>query len=86
MITHEIIGDDRQAVVVAPGAGDEIRAEVGAMTYMIDIEKNSRMPGGILGGLIRKFLAGESLFLSSAMICQRGSFLGAIGDLISGKE
>jgi len=110
MITHEIIGDDMQAVVVSMAAGDEIRAEAGAMTYMTDgIEMDARMTGGLLGGLTRKFLAGESLFLtyfkctaaigkvafsapypgkiirlplqSSAMICQRGSFLCATGEI-----
>ena len=65
MITHEIIGDDMQAVVVSMAAGDEIRAEAGAMTYMTDgIDMDARMTGGILGGLTRKFLAGESLFLT----------------------
>src|ERR1700760_3140275 len=110
MISHEIIGDDMQAVVVSMAAGDEIRAEAGAMTYMTDgIEMDARMTGGILGGPTRKFLAGESLFLtyfkctaatgkvafsapypgkiiriplqSSAMICQRGSFLCAAGEI-----
>ena len=28
------------------------------------IEMDARMPGGLLGGLKRKFLAGESLFLT----------------------
>jgi len=70
---------------------------------------DARMEGGLLGGLKRKFLAGESLFLtfftssvpsarvafsgpypgkiirfplqSSAMICQRGSFLCATGEI-----
>jgi uncharacterized protein (AIM24 family) len=37
MITHEIIGDDMQAVVVSLGAGDEIRAEAGAMTCDLDL-------------------------------------------------
>jgi uncharacterized protein (AIM24 family) len=32
MITHDIIGDDRQAVVITLAAGDEVRAEAGAMT------------------------------------------------------
>src|SRR5689334_6378800 len=65
MITHEIIGDDMQAVVMAMAAGDEIRAEAGAMTYMTGgIEMDARMQGGLLGGLTRKFLAGESLFLT----------------------
>jgi uncharacterized protein (AIM24 family) len=50
MITHEIIGDDMQAVVLTMGAGDEVRAEAGAMTFMTDgIEMDARMQGGILG-------------------------------------
>ena len=65
MITHEIIGDDMQAVVIGMTAGDEVRAEAGAMTFMTDgIEMDARMQGGLLGGLKRKFLAGESLFLT----------------------
>src|SRR5437870_106275 len=64
MITHEIIGDDMQAVVITLGAGDEVRAEAGAMTYMTDgVTMDARMTGGILGGLKRTLLAGESLFL-----------------------
>jgi len=65
MITHEIIGDDMQAVILTIGAGDEVRAEAGAMTFMTDgIEMDARMTGGILGVLKRKILAGESLFLT----------------------
>jgi uncharacterized protein (TIGR00266 family) len=65
MVTHEIIGDDMQAVVLTLGAGDEIRAEAGAMTFMTDgIEMDARMQGGLLGGLKRKLLAGESFFLT----------------------
>jgi uncharacterized protein (TIGR00266 family) len=65
MISHEIIGDDMQAVVITMAAGDEVRAEAGAMTYMTDgIDMDARLQGGILGGLKRKFLAGESLFLT----------------------
>src|SRR5207253_281140 len=52
MITHEIIGDDMQAVVITMAAGDEVRAEAGAMTYMTDgITMDARMEGGLLGGL-----------------------------------
>src|SRR5262245_53886718 len=65
MITHQIIGDDMQAVVLTMSTGDEVRAEAGAMTYMTDgIEMDARLTGGLLGGLKRKFLAGESLFLT----------------------
>src|SRR5581483_7995741 len=65
MITHEIIGDDMQAVVLSMTAGDEVRAEAGAMTFMTDgVQMDARMQGGLLGGLKRKLLAGESLFLT----------------------
>jgi uncharacterized protein (TIGR00266 family) len=65
MITHEIVGDDMQAVVLSMNAGDEVRAEAGAMTFMTDgIDMDARMQGGIIGGLKRKILAGESLFLT----------------------
>src|SRR6188474_2801028 len=65
MITHEILGDDMQAVVLRLGGGDVVRAEAGALMYMTDaIEMDARMEGGLLGGLKRKFLAGESLFLT----------------------
>jgi uncharacterized protein (AIM24 family) len=65
MITHQIIGDDMQAVVITLAAGEEVRAEAGAMTYMTDgIEMDARMTGGLLGALKRKVLAGESLFLT----------------------
>ena len=48
MISHEIIGDDMQAVVLTMGAGDEVRAEAGAMTYMTEgIEMDARMEGGL---------------------------------------
>ena len=65
MITHEILGDDMQAVVLTLGAGDVVRAEAGALMYMTDaVEMDAKMEGGLLGGLKRKFLAGESLFIT----------------------
>ena len=65
MITHEIIGDDMQAVVISMATGEEVRAEAGAMMYMTDgIAMDARMEGGIMAGLKRKLLAGESLFLT----------------------
>ena len=51
VITHDIIGDDMQAVVLTLAAGDEVRAEAGAMTYMTEgIEMDARMQCGLLGG------------------------------------
>ena len=86
MISHEIVGDDMQAVIMTLGAGDEVRAEAGAMTFMTDgIEMDARMEGGLLGGLKRKFLAGESLFLTffkssvpSARVAFSGPYPGKI--------
>jgi uncharacterized protein (AIM24 family) len=80
------------------------------MTFMTDgIDMDVRTTGGLLGGLKRKFLDGESLFLTyfrcsavagrvafsapypgkiirvalqdGAILCQRGSFLCATGDM-----
>jgi hypothetical protein len=45
MIGHEIIGDDRQAVVISMTPGDEVRAGAGAMTEV------KRDFGGSLGAL-----------------------------------
>ena len=65
MVTHEIIGDDMQAVVLTMASGDVVRAEAGAMMFMTDgIEMDAKMTGGLLGGLKRKLLAGESFFLT----------------------
>jgi len=86
MISHEIVGDDMQAVILTLGAGDEIRAEAGAMTFMTEgITMDTRMTGGLLGGLKRAFLAGESLFLtyfksntSSSRVAFSGPYPGKI--------
>jgi uncharacterized protein (TIGR00266 family) len=86
MVTHEIVGDDMQAVIMTLGPGDEVRAEAGAMTFMTDgIEMDARMQGGLLGSLKRKFLAGESLFLTyfrsktaSARVAFSGPYPGKI--------
>jgi uncharacterized protein (TIGR00266 family) len=64
-VEYKIVGDDMQALTLSLQPGEEIYAEAGAMLYMTDgIELDSQMKGGILGGLARKFLAGESLFMS----------------------
>jgi uncharacterized protein (TIGR00266 family) len=65
MISHEILGDDMQAIVMSMGAGDVIRAEAGTLMYMTDgVDMDAKMEGGLLGGLKRKLLAGESLFIT----------------------
>src|SRR5262249_659511 len=65
MITHEIIGDDMQAVVLTLGSGDVVRAEAGAMMFMTDrVEMDAKMGGGLLGGPKRKLLPGGSLVIT----------------------
>jgi uncharacterized protein (TIGR00266 family) len=65
MVQHEVIGDDMQAVILSLGPGDVVRAEAGAMMYMTEtIDMDSKMDGGFLGGLKRKFLSGESFFIT----------------------
>ncbi len=65
MVSHEIIGDDMQAVILSLAPGDQVRAEAGAMMFMTEsIEMDAKMEGGLLGGLKRKLLAGESFFIT----------------------
>ena len=62
---YQVVGDVMQALKIQLNPGEEISAEAGAMLYMNDaIQFDARMKGGILKGLARKFLAGESLFMS----------------------
>jgi uncharacterized protein (TIGR00266 family) len=53
------------AVVVALQTGERLTSEAGAMMFISgDISMDVEMPGGLVGGLKRKLLAGESLFLT----------------------
>src|SRR5256714_15656402 len=53
------------AVVVALQPGERLTSEAGAMMFISgDISMDVEMPGGLVGGLKRKLLAGESLFLT----------------------
>ena len=53
------------AVVVSLGAGERLTAEAGAMMFVSgDISTEVEMPGGLTGGLKRKLMAGESLFVT----------------------
>jgi uncharacterized protein (TIGR00266 family) len=53
------------AVVVGLQAGERLTSEAGAMMFLSgDISMEVEMPGGLVGGLKRKLLAGESLFLT----------------------
>jgi uncharacterized protein (TIGR00266 family) len=64
------------AVVVALAAGEQLTSEAGAMMFISgDVAMDVEMPGGMMGGLKRKVLAGESMFL--ARYNARGA--GAVG-------
>ncbi len=53
------------AVVVSLQPGERLTSEAGAMMFVSgDIAMEVEMPGGLVGGLKRKLLAGESLFLT----------------------
>jgi uncharacterized protein (TIGR00266 family) len=53
------------AVVIALQPGERLTSEAGAMMFISgDISMDVEMPGGLMGGLKRKLLAGESLFLT----------------------
>ena len=54
------------AVVVALAPGEKLVSEAGAMMFTTgDVELDVELPGGLMGGLKRKALAGESLFLAT---------------------
>ena len=64
------------AVVVSLQPGERMTAEAGAMMFVSgDISMEVEMPGGVMGGLKRKLLAGESLFLTR----YRANGAGAVG-------
>ena len=54
-------------------AGENVSAEAGAMVSMSSgIEIETSMRGGLLGGLRRKFLGGESFFINTFNAAQNG--------------
>ena len=62
---YQIVGDDLQALQVTLNQNEELYAEAGSMLFMSQgIDLQAKMQGGFLKGLARKFLAGESLFMS----------------------
>jgi uncharacterized protein (TIGR00266 family) len=62
---YQISGDVMQALQISLRQGEEVFAEAGAMLYMgPGVELQAKMQGGVMKGLMRKFLAGESMFMS----------------------
>jgi uncharacterized protein (TIGR00266 family) len=64
------------AVVVSLQAGERLVSEAGAMMFISgDVSMDVELPGGVMGGLKRAVLSGESMFL--ATYTARGA--GAVG-------
>ena len=62
---YRLIGDVMQALEITLKQNEEVFAEAGSMLYMgPGVELQAKMQGGFMKGLMRKFLAGESMFMS----------------------
>src|SRR5207245_554498 len=82
---YEIVGDVMQALQIDLRQGEGIYAEAGTMLYMgPGIDLQARMQGGLMKGLMRKFLAGESMFMS-VFRCQAPTGRLALANPIAGK-
>ena len=82
---YKLEGDVMQALHLHLRQGEEVFAEAGAMLYMgPGIELQARMQGGIVKGLMRKFLAGESMFMS-IFRCNTPTASMALANPIAGK-
>ena len=82
---YRITGDVMQALQLSLRQGEEVFAEAGAMLYMGQgIELQAKMQGGVMKGLMRKFLAGESMFMS-VFRCDAAEGKMALANPIAGK-
>src|SRR5256885_13591165 len=82
---YKIVGDVMQALQIQLHQNEELYAEAGAMLYMgAGIELQAKMQGGLMKGLMRKFLAGESLFMS-VFKCNAAKGNLALANPIAGK-
>jgi uncharacterized protein (TIGR00266 family) len=62
---HRIVGRPSYSLLeLRLKPGEEVLAETGAMVYMKDVELKTEMKGGLLGGLKRSLLGGESFFVN----------------------
>src|SRR5258708_17687428 len=83
---YKIVGDVMQALQVQLHQNEELYAEAGAMLYMAaGIDLQARMTGGLMKGLMRKFLAGEPLFMS-VFRCETATAHLALAHPIAGKS
>ena len=82
---YKVTGDVMQALQMELRQGEEVFAEAGAMLYMDNgVELQAKMQGGFVKGLMRKFLAGESMFMS-VFRCNAAKGRLALANPIAGK-
>lgn len=82
---YRIVGDVMQALQITLRQGEEVFAEAGSMLYMgSGVELQAKMQGGVMKGLMRKFLAGESMFMS-IFRCNTAEGKLALANPIAGK-
>lgn len=82
---YRIIGDVMQALRIDLRQGEEVYAEAGTMLYMgAGIDLQARMQGGVMKGLMRKFLAGETMFMN-CFRCEGATGHLALANPIAGK-
>jgi len=82
---YKIVGDVMQALRLDLRQGEEVYAEAGAMLYMSQgIDLQAKMQGGLMKGLMRKFLAGETMFMS-VFRCDSPTAHLALANPIAGK-
>ncbi|MGZ5494761.1 MAG: TIGR00266 family protein [Thermoanaerobaculia bacterium] len=82
---YQLEGDVMQALHLNLRQGEEVFAEAGSMLYMgPGIELQAKMQGGLMKGLMRKFLAGESMFMS-IFRCNTPTARMALANPIAGK-
>ena len=71
-IDYTIIGDDMQLVEVELDSGEGVRAEAGAMMYMVDgIEMQTSTGGGLFKGF-KRMVTGESFFITTFLHTGKG--------------
>lgn len=85
MIKYEIQGGDLPVVICYPQAGQCLKTERGAMSWMSPNMKMSTNAGGGFGGLFGRMVSGESIFMNEyraeggeGMIAFASSFPGSI--------
>ncbi len=62
---HEIKGQVMQSVEITLAKGESVRTESGGMAWIRgDVHMQTQMPGGLMGGLMRK-VSGESFFMTT---------------------